>query len=741
MNKSLSLRELAFTGERLVTGQQHEHVQMIFEHLHRYYLAVDICAGRAVLDIACGEGYGSNLIAQKALSVIGVDNAPKVIRHAAAKYRRENLKFLTGDCLKIPLPPQSVDVVVSFETIEHISRHERFISEIKRVLRPGGILIISSPDKTEYSERYGQHNDHHVRELYRGEFLELLGRHFQNCLPMQQRLVGGSYIAADHFDKKVSFIYGTHRGDFHGGTFTEGVHEGVYCVAVCSDGQLPDLRLGMFENKLTSAHIWNAYETAPQRGVQAQELRDKLGALENQFRGREREWLGTNEALEREKEHILIELEAVRAELRQVKAKLDEANCEVDRRGVWGHRLDDELASIRQALVQRDELRRVHGPDFDPSKETSYAQVADRQDDAATLSERAAGNITEQLEAGGAIKQLEEKHRLRLEGGEGGAIGNSDIDAKFSAATNPHISEPSSFSQNQESKHHKLPERLKILETELADLRKSSELNEISANALRIEVEKKRICVVELTTQLESVNADLTRLSASWREEKEQLLHESAQSLQGQLKKIEQLEAQLLVVGGDLAAARAERQRSILAGINNEVERRKWLERVQVSETELVKQREWSELNEAKATALRVEAESKHAKVLDLMARLSFVEGERDRALVAGREEKEQLLERLKTADAKKEDESMRYEDQLAAAQTQLASAIADNNNLALACVANTAGGKSERMQIPALLQSDHDLREMKSSLSWRITSPLRRLNKLLGDPLCRLYR
>src|SRR5690349_4921310 len=116
-----------WTGERLETNI---HSQVTAEHLHRYALAMEYVQDKTVLDIACGEGYGSNLLAQKAKSVVGVDIDKFIVSEAKNKYRKSNLSFLEGSA---PLDDQSIDVVVSFETLEHTSNHEQFLSEIKRV--------------------------------------------------------------------------------------------------------------------------------------------------------------------------------------------------------------------------------------------------------------------------------------------------------------------------------------------------------------------------------------------------------------------------------------------------------------------------------------------------------------------------------------------------------------------------------------------------------------------------------
>ena len=150
------------------------------EHLHRYHWAAQFSRGKRVLDIACGEGYGSEILARSATHVIGVDLSEDAVVHASRKYRRNNLEFLVGSCDRIPVPDGRIDLVVSFETIEHHDRHQEMMREIKRVLYPEGILIISSPDKYVYSDIPGYKNEFHVKELYAREFEALLKEHFAN---------------------------------------------------------------------------------------------------------------------------------------------------------------------------------------------------------------------------------------------------------------------------------------------------------------------------------------------------------------------------------------------------------------------------------------------------------------------------------------------------------------------------------------------------------------------------------
>ncbi|MDR3457306.1 MAG: class I SAM-dependent methyltransferase [Verrucomicrobiae bacterium] len=150
-------------------------VKTFWEHIHRYRFAVPLVKGKRVLDIACGEGYGAAaLVAAGAASVTAVDNSAAACAHAARRY---GLKTLVGDAQQIPLADASVEVVVSFETIEHLPDPGRFLAECFRVLAPGGTLVISTPNRIVYHELVPA-NPYHVQELDRAEFAALLGARF-----------------------------------------------------------------------------------------------------------------------------------------------------------------------------------------------------------------------------------------------------------------------------------------------------------------------------------------------------------------------------------------------------------------------------------------------------------------------------------------------------------------------------------------------------------------------------------
>jgi predicted HAD superfamily hydrolase/ubiquinone/menaquinone biosynthesis C-methylase UbiE len=182
---------MKFTGERY---QPEIQGAIKHEHLHRYAFCSEIIGGKDVLDIASGEGYGSYILSANAKSVLGVDISEEAINHSRATYQRDNLRFVQGTCTSIPCLDSSIDVVISFETIEHHNQHEEMMREIKRILKPCGLLIISSPNKKTFSDITGKHNEFHVKELYFDEFSSLLEKHFKYCNFYSQKMTVTSLI-------------------------------------------------------------------------------------------------------------------------------------------------------------------------------------------------------------------------------------------------------------------------------------------------------------------------------------------------------------------------------------------------------------------------------------------------------------------------------------------------------------------------------------------------------------------
>ncbi|MBL4772096.1 MAG: class I SAM-dependent methyltransferase [Alcanivoracaceae bacterium] len=151
-----------------------------YEHWHRYHFIKELVKGKKVGDIACGEGYGSAILASSAESVIGVDIDEKTILAAQQKYNNiANLNYMKANALNVGLADNVFDVIVSFETLEHLAEQEQLICEFKRILKSDGVLIISTPDKEVYSTDDNLHNEYHVKELSSVEFDDLIALQFK----------------------------------------------------------------------------------------------------------------------------------------------------------------------------------------------------------------------------------------------------------------------------------------------------------------------------------------------------------------------------------------------------------------------------------------------------------------------------------------------------------------------------------------------------------------------------------
>ncbi|WP_024799476.1 methyltransferase domain-containing protein [Nocardia sp. BMG51109] len=163
---------LPLTGERTVPGIAEENY-WFRRHEIVYARLLDRCAGKTVLEAGSGEGYGANMIADVAARVIGLDYDAGAVEHVRAAYPR--VEMVQGNLAGLPFDAASVDVVVNFQVIEHLWDQAQFLRECFRVLRPGGELLISTPNRITFSPgRDTPLNPFHTRELNAAELSELL---------------------------------------------------------------------------------------------------------------------------------------------------------------------------------------------------------------------------------------------------------------------------------------------------------------------------------------------------------------------------------------------------------------------------------------------------------------------------------------------------------------------------------------------------------------------------------------
>ncbi len=184
---------LAYTGERYLPWS--DDFITAYEHIHRYLYATRYTVGKRVLDIACGEGYGTHMLARNARSVLGVDADAATLDHARVHHGGENIRYVRADAQQFHLAPNSMDVVVSFETLEHFPAQEAFVAAMKACLAPGGLLLLSTPNRPVYSGDAPPYNPFHAHEFDRTELLALLKPHFAYVGLCGQHMVASSLIA------------------------------------------------------------------------------------------------------------------------------------------------------------------------------------------------------------------------------------------------------------------------------------------------------------------------------------------------------------------------------------------------------------------------------------------------------------------------------------------------------------------------------------------------------------------
>ena len=261
---------LEFTGERFTP----ECVREIFyEHWHRYAWAARLVNGLSVLDAACGEGYGSHLLAQSAARVDGVDIDPQAVAHAKAKYASDRLQFHTASALDLPFPDDHFDCVVSFETLEHLAEHDQLLNEFRRVLKPEGFLIISSPDKKTYSDDTGYQNEFHVRELYRDELEQLLTRYFPSWRLFGQKLMFQSVLWSIDRESSGPAQHLLSESDGSIASGTQPIAAPLYFIALAAatDEALPDASgLSLFTDRAES--VYQHYNDEVGKHIRAGEM-------------------------------------------------------------------------------------------------------------------------------------------------------------------------------------------------------------------------------------------------------------------------------------------------------------------------------------------------------------------------------------------------------------------------------------------------------------------------------------
>lgn len=307
---------LEFTGERVIPGLVEPDLWN--EHLARYLFASRLAAGKRVLDLACGTGYGAAELASLAAHVVGVDIAAEPLHYAREHYERLNLDFTQADCRHAPFPDSSFDLVIAFELIEHLADSASLLREARRLIAPSGQFVVSTPNRDyyEYTRRQSGPNPFHQHEFDFEEFRAALEEYFPQV----------ALFVQNHADcivfKPVTI---TTSVDLRLESKQEDPCESHFFIAVCA--LRPQLGSPAFVFLPTTANI-----------LRERELH--IAKLEMEV-ATKTQWL---------KEQEIAHKQAID----RIHALMDE----VEEKNAWAQRLNEELADATERLAKMDETIR-----------------------------------------------------------------------------------------------------------------------------------------------------------------------------------------------------------------------------------------------------------------------------------------------------------------------------------------------------------------------------------------------
>jgi len=367
-----------FTGERVIPGEG--NADLFNEHRARYLFARRFSAGKTVLDAACGTGYGSALVGENAKVVHGVDISGEAVEYAREQYESPNVRFSQSDCMTLPFPSETFDLVVAFEIIEHLQDQEGFLKELSRVLTHGGLLILSTPNRLYYTEERGEKNPFHCREFSFPEFNELLqplyphrAVLFENHVP--GLLLSGPGAPPDFASPAAGAILQEAPAP---GTAEEQVQTAHYFVALCSrlplDPVSPLLYLPSTGNVLheREIHIRQLMGYLAEARAQIAQATAQIGKLNELLEERMR-WAQDLDRQLSEKGVALLQLQAdydskvqwalsLEQDLEKARAVLQQLQREFDERTAWALRLDTELKALQAELkALQEDLHVLYG--------------------------------------------------------------------------------------------------------------------------------------------------------------------------------------------------------------------------------------------------------------------------------------------------------------------------------------------------------------------------------------------
>jgi GT2 family glycosyltransferase/ubiquinone/menaquinone biosynthesis C-methylase UbiE len=383
-----------FTGERLIPN--HADIELEIEHMLRYNFAKQFVENKVVLDSACGEGYGSDIISESAKEVYGIDISTEAITEAKKKYKKGNIRFIESNITDMPFSDDKFDIIVSYETIEHVDEASQllFMKEVKRVLKSDGTLIISTPNKSVYSDKYNYHNEFHIKEFYKVEFIRFLKKFFRNVELCNQYFEVANVIEKKDCNKTNSI------GLLNDDNVTK------YYIAVCSDVEV-ELNYSSNIHVMDNNYLNNKINRIISLQNEVEERNKHIKKLDNNI-------LNTSKEIERLNAHVEklsnwgIELEKQSNELYE---QIEKCNLTIESR--------DKL--IKSDLIKIESLM---------VKASNKEMIIQEKDKQINVLQTELEKRTEQLEkrTKQLEKQTEELEKMHLEQNELNDIVNTQIE-------------------------------------------------------------------------------------------------------------------------------------------------------------------------------------------------------------------------------------------------------------------------------------------------------------------------
>lgn len=422
---------LEFTGERVVPGLVDPN--LLNEHLARYRFTAHFIAGgppgMRVLDAGCGSGYGSaelagaaadvgNVVSNVVANVVGIDISGDAVQYARSTFGGPRNTFLQASCETLPFADASFDLIAAFEVIEHLERWPDFLREARRVLRPSGVLLVSTPNKAYYTESRAAAgpNPYHVHEFEYGEFQTALLEVFPEV-----RLWSQNHAAA------IAFLPDTRAAGYLDAPAEPARDQALFFLAACSGLPLRE----------SQAFAW-----LPQAGNILLERERHISLLEGEL-AQKNSWLQrmeeTHAALNRDHTALLAELQhrnewaasldkrlteaatvisTLQGELKAAhdgyRGQLDVLEREATTRLAWARDLEAQIGDLGSQLERgRGEITRMN---LELVARAEWAQALDAQllleRETAQASLARAADLTSQLE--GRLRELSQSRWVRL---------------------------------------------------------------------------------------------------------------------------------------------------------------------------------------------------------------------------------------------------------------------------------------------------------------------------------------